>query len=162
MLAGAELTVFTLHLFLFWANTLRAYLHTCCSIDQPIPSAAMFCRDVRPRKLVELPSVVVVEVCFDDSMFRPPVDGLLVDAEAIRHLLLVQHSPLAKPIIARTEAIGMHEIRYVLGRKAISPSPRSRGCAWAEPSLVEHICDFRVDVRVEQLVDQFHDLSAVS
>ena len=38
----------------------------------------------------------------------------------ICHLLLVQHSSLAKPIIARAEAVGVHEIRYALGRKAIS------------------------------------------
>ena len=79
----------------------------------------MFDRHVRPRKLVELPSVVVVEVRSEKPIFRPPVDRLLVDTEAICHLLLVQHSALTKPIIARTEAIGMHQIRHVLGRKAI-------------------------------------------
>jgi hypothetical protein len=42
-----------------------------------------FSRGVRLRKFVELPSVVVIEVRFDDSMLRPPVNRLLVDAEAI-------------------------------------------------------------------------------
>src|SRR4051794_24219175 len=106
-------------------QTLRAYLHTCCSIHQPIPPTAMFGRDIRPWKLVELPSVVVVKMCFDVSIFRPPVNGLLMDTKAIRHFLFVQHSPLAKPIVARGEPIGMHQIRDPLGSKAIGASPGS-------------------------------------
>jgi len=66
----------------------------------------MFNRHVRPGKLIELPAVVVVEVRFDDSMFRPAVDCLLVDIKAIRHLLFVQHSSLAKPIIGEQQQVG--------------------------------------------------------
>jgi hypothetical protein len=33
--------------------------------------------------------VVVIKVGFDDSMFRPPVNCLLVDIEAICHFLFV-------------------------------------------------------------------------
>src|ERR1039457_5156125 len=78
-----ELTVFTLHLFRFQSNTLGSCLHTCRAICQPIPSAAMFHGCVRPRELEKLPSVVVVEVCSDDSEFRPPVHRLFVNAQAI-------------------------------------------------------------------------------
>ena len=110
------------------------------------------------RKLVEFPSVVVVEVRSEDSEFRPPVHGLLVDAQTIGHFFPVQHSPLTKPIIARTQAIGVHEIGYVLRRKAVSRSAWSGGCAGTKPALIEHGGDFGVDVLVEQLVNQFHDL----
>jgi hypothetical protein len=41
-------------------------------------------------------------------MFRPTIDCLLMDTEAICHFLLVQHSALAKPIIARAKAVGVH------------------------------------------------------
>jgi len=68
--------------------------------------------------------VVIVEVGFDDSVFRPPIDRLLMDTEAICHLFLVQHSSPAKPIIARPEVIGMHEIRHSLGSEAIGPPAR--------------------------------------
>src|ERR1700686_4222534 len=55
-----QLTVFTLHLFLFQRSMLRSGLHTCRAIYQPIPSAAMFQGYVRAQKLIELPSVGVV------------------------------------------------------------------------------------------------------
>ena len=95
-----ELTVFTLHLFLFQRGTLRGCLHTCRAIYQPIPSAAMFQGYVRAQKLIELPSVVVVGVCSEESKFRPSIHGLLVNAQTIGHLFPIQHSLLAKPIIA--------------------------------------------------------------
>lgn len=38
-------------------------------------------------------------------MFRPPVNGLLMDTKVIRHFLFVQHSALAQPIVARGEAL---------------------------------------------------------
>jgi len=56
---------FTLHLLRFYASELRYLLHTCGSIHQPIPSTAVFSRHVRPYDLVELPSVVVVEVVWE-------------------------------------------------------------------------------------------------
>jgi hypothetical protein len=90
-------------------------------------------------------------------MFRPPIDRLFMDTEAICHLSLVQHSALAKPIIARAEAVGVREIGYVLGRKAVSRSARSRGCARTKPSLVEYGGDLGVNVVIEQLIDQLHD-----
>jgi hypothetical protein len=81
-----------------------------------------------------------------------------VNAQTIGHLLPVQHSPLTKPIIARTQAIGVHEIGYVLGRKAVSRSAWSRGCSRAKPSLIEHGSDFGIDMVVEQSINQFYDL----
>ena len=102
--------------------------------------------------------MVVIEMRSDESIFRPPIDRLLVNAETICHLLLVQHSALAKPIIARAQAVGVHEIGYVLGRKAVSRSAWSRGCARTKPSLVEYGGDFGVNVVVEQLINQLHDL----
>src|SRR5437764_6906738 len=81
-----------------------------------------------------------------------------MDTEAVRHLLLVQHSALAKPIIARRQAIGMHEIGYVLGRKALSRSAWSRGCSRAKLSLIEDGGDLGIDMVVEQCIHQFHDL----
>ena len=81
-----------------------------------------------------------------------------MNAQTIGHLLLVQHSPLTKPIIARTQAIGVHEIGYVLGRKAVSRSAWSRGCSRAKPSLIEDGGDFGIDMVVEQFIDQCHDL----
>ena len=117
----------------------------------------MFRRRVRPWRLVELPSVVIIEMCFDEPMFRPPIDRLLMNAEAVCHFFLVQHSALAKPIIARTKAVGVHEIGYVFGRKAVIRSARSRGCARTTPSLVEYGGDLGVNVVIEQLVDQLYD-----
>ena len=102
--------------------------------------------------------MVVVGVRSDDSKLRPPVHGLLVNTQMIGHLLLVQHSSLTKPIIARTQAIGVHEIGYVLGRKAIRSSAWSRGCSRAKPSLIEGGGDFGIDMIVEQSINQFHDL----
>ena len=116
-----EPTVFTLHLFQFQPGILKAYRQTCRSIHQPVPSAAMFRWRVRPRRLVEPPSVVIIEMRSDEPMFRPPIDRLLMDTEATCHFPPVQHSALAKPIIARAKAVGVHEIGYVLGRKAVSP-----------------------------------------
>jgi hypothetical protein len=52
----------------------------------------------------------------------------------------------------------MHEIGYVLGRKAVLRSTRSRGCARTKPSLVEYGGDLGVNVVVEQLVDQMYNL----
>src|SRR5215471_7546405 len=82
-------------------------------------------------------------------MFCPTIDRLLMHTEAICHLLLVQHSALAKAIIARAKAVGVHKIGYVLRRKAVSRSAWSRGCARTKPSLVEYSCDFGVNVVVE-------------
>jgi hypothetical protein len=45
----------------------------------------------RARKLIELPSVVVVGMRSEESNFRPAVQSLLVNAQTIGHLLLVQH-----------------------------------------------------------------------
>src|SRR5580658_7407407 len=153
-----ELTVFTLHLFLFQHSTLRGCLHTCRATYQPIPSAAVFQGYVRARKLIELPSVVVVGMRSEESNFRPPVQSLLVNAQTIGHLLLVQHSPLTKSIIARTQAICVHEIGYVLRRKAVSRSAWSRGCSRAKPSLIKDGGDFGIDMFVEQSINQCHDL----
>ena len=52
--------------------------------------------------------MVIIEMRFDEPMFRPPIDRLLMNTEAICHLPLVQHSALTKPIIARTKAVGVH------------------------------------------------------
>ena len=109
----------------------------------------MFRRRIRPRGLVELPSVIIIEMRFDEPMFRPPIDRLLMNTEATCHFFLVQHSALTKPVIARTKAIGVHEIGYVLGRKAVIRSARSRGCARTKPSLVEYGGDLGVNVVVE-------------
>ena len=86
----------------------------------------MFSRQVRPRNLVELTSIVVVVVGFEDSMLCPPLDCLFVNSEALCHFLSVQHSSAAKPILARAEPVGMHEISDSLGGKALISSPRSR------------------------------------
>ena len=55
-----------------------------------------------------------IEMRLDDPTFRPPIDRLLMNTEAISHFFLVQHSALTKPIIARTKAVGVHEIGYGL------------------------------------------------
>ena len=102
--------------------------------------------------------MVVIEMRSDKPIFRPTIDRLLMDTEAFCHLPLVQHSALAKPIIARAKAVGVHKIGYVLRRKAVSRSAWSRGCARTKPALVKYSCDFGVDVVVEQLVHQMHDL----
>src|ERR1700744_2620396 len=104
----------------------------------------MFGRDVLFGWLVELPSVVVVEVRFDDSGLRPPLNRLLVGMEPIRLLFPVRHASLAKPVIARAKVIGMHQICHPLGSKAVGPSSRPGRSAWAKTALVEYIGDFRV------------------
>ena len=109
----------------------------------------MFGRDVLRRDLVEFPSVVVVEIRFDDSGLRPPLNRLFMDMEAIRHFFPVQHSSLAKPIIARAKVVGMHEICHPLGRKAIGPSARPGRSARGKTALVEYVGDFRVNVVFE-------------
>jgi len=101
--------------------------------------------------------MVIIEMRFDEPMFRPPIDRLLMNTEANRHFFLGQHSALAKPIITRTKAVGVHEIGYVLGREAVSRSARPRGCARTKPSLVEYGSDLGVYVVIKQLVDQLDD-----
>ena len=101
--------------------------------------------------------MVIIEMGFDEPVFRPPVDRLLMNTEAVCHFFLVQHSALAKPIIARPKAVGVHQIGYVFGRKLVIRSARPRGCAWTKPSLFEYGGDLGVNVVIEQLVDQLHD-----
>ena len=119
-----ELTVFTLHLFRFQADILRG-LPAHLLLDPLSRSHRLQCfaGDVRPWRFVELPSVVVIEVRFDESMFRPTVDRLLVDVEAICHFLLGQHAASAKSIVARAEVVGVDEIGDPHGRKATSARP---------------------------------------
>ena len=92
--------------------------------------------------------MVVIKMRSNESMFRPTIDRQLMDTEAICHLPLVQHSALAKPIKARGKAVSVHEVGYVLRRKAVSRSAGSRGCARMKPPLVEYSCDLGVNVVV--------------
>lgn len=114
----------------------------------------MFHGHVRAQKLIELPPVIVVGMDPEDSKFGPPVHGLLVNAEPIGHLFPVQHSPLTKPIISRTQAIGVREIGYVLGRKAVVRPAWTCRCFRVKPSLIEDAGDFGIDMVVEQSINE--------
>ena len=76
----------------------------------------MLHRRVRFWGFVELPPVVVIEMRSNEPMFRPTIDRLLMDTEAICHLPLVQHSALAKPIMSASEGL-----RCALDRLRASP-----------------------------------------
>jgi hypothetical protein len=80
-----------------------------------------------------------------------------MDIEPICHLLPVQHSSRAKAIIARAKVVGMHEICDAFWSKAIGPSA-ARADPPGKTALVEYVGDFRVNVVIEQFVEQFHDL----
>ena len=43
--------------------------------------------------------MIIVYVSFDNSMLRPTVNCFPVNAEAVCHLLSVQHSSVAKPMV---------------------------------------------------------------
>ena len=79
---------------------MRSYLQTCGSILQAVPPPAMSRRHVGPWRLVELPSVAVIEMRLNKPERRPTINRLLMHTEAVCHFLLVQHPALAKTIIA--------------------------------------------------------------
>ena len=77
----------------------RRRLHDGGSVDEPIPSTALLDGWIRPGLLVQ-PCVAVGGMRVNDPMLPPSDDGVFVDAETRRHLLLCEHPSIPKSIVA--------------------------------------------------------------
>src|SRR5260370_28816257 len=93
----------------------------------------------------------------NESMFRPSEEGRLVNVETRGCFSFCQHSAIWQSVIARAQAVALDEIRDPQGGEAGIVAATPRRSAWAIPLLVEEFGDLRIDVFVEELVDQVDD-----
>lgn len=77
----------------------RRRVHDGGSVDEPIPSTALLDGRIRPGLLVQ-PCVAVGGMRVNDPLLPPSDDGVFVDAETRRHLLLCEHASIPKSIVA--------------------------------------------------------------
>ena len=129
---------------------------SCCPIDEPVPSAAMFLRQVCIGNFVQA-VVPVVGVAGDEAMFGPSGDCVFVDIETRGRFLFCQHSALSQPVVARAQLVFVDEIGNAQGREAGVVAAASRRLARTISVLVEEFGDLGIDVVVEELVDEFDD-----
>ena len=69
------------------------------AINELVPAAALLLRRLRSRVFIEI-CMVIVGVPGQDAVVCPTFYRVGVDAEALRHLVLAQHSSGSKPIVA--------------------------------------------------------------
>src|SRR4029077_19222460 len=93
----------------------------------------------------------------NESMFSPPEESRFVNVKTRSGFSFCQHSAISQSVIPRAQAVALDEIRDPQGREAGIVAATPRRSARAIPLLVEEFGDLRIDVFVEELVDQFDD-----
>ena len=73
----------------------RPQLRDGRSVDELVPSTALFDWGIRPGILIE-PRVAVGGMRANDAVLSPSDDGVFVDAETLRHLRLREHAASPK------------------------------------------------------------------
>ena len=122
-------TTFTLHLLLFDVSELsfpRRRVRGCGSVDKSVPSTGLLDWRIRPGVLVEPRLMAVIRMGANDTVLAAIGQGSAREYRGDLPFPSCQHSSRSKPIIARTQAIGVHEIGYALGGKASVVPSRSR------------------------------------
>ena len=76
-----------------------------------------------------------------------------MNAQARGRLTCGQHAAITQAIIARAERVGVDEIGDPHGREARLAPATSRRAARTQSLGVENVCDLRIDVVIEQVVD---------
>jgi transposase len=79
------------------------------SIDEAIPTTALLDWRIPPWRLMEV-GVTVIGMSRDDFVFSPADEGLHVDSETGRSLILGEHASLPKSVVARAQSIAVDEI----------------------------------------------------
>ncbi len=132
-------------------------LADCRAVDDRVPSTAVLCWWVWPRRFVQI-SMGVVGVSGDETVRHPPGQCRLMDSELRGRLGLRQHSSVSQPVMARTESVMKREVGHSqLGKPRVSLAT-TRRTARTYPPFVQDVGDLGIDVIVEELVDEFDHL----
>ena len=127
------------------------------TVDEPVPSTAVLAGRIRPGILVE-PRVAIGSMRANDAVLSPSGDGVFMDPKTRRHFRLREHASIPKSIVPRAEPVSMHEIRDPEGGKARVVPTRTRRTTRTQVSRIQAVRDLLVDVVVEELIDERHDL----
>ena len=99
----------------------------------------------------------IVRVPCHNSVFCPADNSGFVDAEASRCFGFRQHAAVAESAVARAKRVLMDEIGDAQRGKTIAAAPGSNRSSGTKSLLIQNVSDFRVEVGVEELVDQLNN-----
>jgi hypothetical protein len=94
----------------------------------------------------------------DETVRHPAGQCGFMDSEPRGRFRLRQHSPVSQPVVTRTETV----LKSKIGHSQVSESrvglATTRGTARAYPFFVQDVGDLRIDMIVEELIDEFDDV----
>src|SRR5579859_20194 len=100
----------------------------------------------------------VVGVSGDETVRYPPGQCSFMDAEPRGGLGLRQHSSVSQPVMARAEAVMKGKIGHSQIGESCVGLATTRRTAGTYPLFIQDIGDLRIDVIIEELVDEFDHL----